>query len=181
MQNDPGLIERARRHDLEAFSQLYGENFERVFRYIKFKVGSQLEAEDMTQQVFVRAYEALPTFKDVSFSGWLMKIAHNLIVDYLRKKNKRQTVCLDELPLASDENPVLVVEQKSDVAWLKDALGRLTPAQQEVITLRFGSELPIAEVARILGKSEGAVKALQHSALKALRRIRYEEGRGKKS
>jgi len=110
-----------------------------------------------------------------------MKIAHNLIVDYLRKKNKRQTVCLDELPLASDENPVLVVEQKSDVAWLKEALGRLTLAQQEVITLRFGSELPIAEVARILGKSEGAVKALQHSALEALRRIRYEEGRGKKS
>ena len=175
MQNDPGLIERARRHDLEAFSQLYGENFERVFRYIKFKVGSQLEAEDMTQQVFVRAYEALPTFKDVSFTGWIMRIAHNLVIDYLRKRSKRKTVCIDELPLASDENPVLAAEQKFDTGRVKESLRRLTPAQQEVIALRFASELSIAEAARILGKSEGAVKALQHSALETLRRILNEE------
>jgi len=71
VQSESELIKRAKKHDGEAFSLLYEANFERVFRYIKFKVGSQPEAEDMTQQVFVKAYEALPSFKDVSFQGGL--------------------------------------------------------------------------------------------------------------
>jgi RNA polymerase sigma-70 factor (ECF subfamily) len=105
------------------------------------------------------------------FSSWLYRIAHNQVVDYLRKKSKRATVPLDESMPSFGDGPERAVEQKIAVEGLAVAAKKLTSAQQEVISLRFAAELSIAEVAEVMGKSQGAVKALQHSAIVALRKL----------
>ena len=126
----------------------------------------------MTQQVFLNALHSISSFKwkGIPFSAWLFRIAHNQIVDYLRKK-KNTAVPLDESLVSlvsNDNNPQLIVEQKLDTEQLLLATKQLTEAQREVISLRFAGELPIAQVAKAMGKSQGAVKALQHSAIVAL-------------
>jgi RNA polymerase sigma-70 factor (ECF subfamily) len=126
----------------------------------------------MTQQVFLNAIKSLPSykFKGMPFSSWLYRIAHNQVVDYLRKKSRRATVPIDET-LASDDDPTEQAEVKLEIEALAVAMKKLTAAQREVISLRFAAELSVAEVARSMGKSEGAIKALQHSAIAALRRV----------
>jgi RNA polymerase sigma-70 factor (ECF subfamily) len=170
VQKEESLVLRAQKHDQEAFAQLYEAYFDKIYRYVTLKLGDEMEAEDMTQQVFLNTLQSISSFKwkGKPFSAWLFRIAHNQVVDHLRKK-KRASVPLDESLPASD-NPQQLVERKLDIERLLSATRRLTEAQREVISLRFTSELPIAEVAQVMGKSEGAVKALQHSAILALRR-----------
>lgn len=180
MQEEQGLVARAQQHDEEAFAQLYERYFEKIYRYISLKIGDRYEAEDMTQQVFLKALKSISSFKwkNVPFSAWLYRIAHNQIVDYLRRNTRRPTAPLEEAMLHSEEpggGPQARLEAICDIERLIAATKKLTPAQREVIALRFSSELPIAEVSRIMGKSEGAVKALQHSAIQALRRIMVVE------
>ncbi len=172
MQDEENLVRRAKQRDQEAFSQLYEENFDKIYRYVALKIGDRIEAEDMTQQVFLKALQSISSFKwkGIPFSAWLFRIAHNQMVDYLRKKSKQATAPLDESQISSDSNPQLMAEHKLDIEQLLLATKKLTKAQQEVISLRFAGELPIAQVARIMGKSEGAIKALQHSAIVALRK-----------
>ncbi|MFC2001258.1 sigma-70 family RNA polymerase sigma factor [Chloroflexota bacterium] len=174
MHDEESLIRRAQQRDQEALTQLYEENFDKIYRYVVFKIGDRTEAEDITQQVFLKALKSISSFrwKGTSFSAWLYRIAHNQIVDHLRRKTKRATVPLDESLAGSDSSdPRVEVEQKLDIENLASATRKLTKAQQEVISLRFTSELSIAQVAGIMGKSEGAVKALQHSAILSLRRV----------
>ena len=172
MQNEESLIRRAQQRDQEAFAQLYEQHFDRIYRYVALRIGDKIEAEDMTQQVFINALQSISSFKwkGIPFSAWLFRIAHNQVVDYLRKKAKRATVPLDESRASSDSNPQLVAEHRLDIEQLLSATKRLTEAQREVISLRFAGELSIAQVAKIMSKSEGAVKALQHSAIAALRK-----------
>ena len=172
MQDEESLVRRAQQHDQEAFAQLYEEYFDKIYRYVALKIGDRMEAEDITQQVFLNAIKAISSFRwrGIPFSAWLFRIAHNQVVDYLRRKTKRPTMPLDESLVASDYDPQLIAGRKLDIERLYSAAGKLTPAQQEVISLRFAGELPIAQVAQIMGKSEGAVKALQHSAIVALRK-----------
>jgi len=173
VQDERSLIQRAQQLDQGAFAQLYEGHFDRIYRYIALKIGNKVEAEDMTQQVFLKALQSISSYKwrDTPFSAWLYRIAHNQVVDYLRKKTRQATVPLDESLAVSGSNHQKTTEQKLDIEKLMLATRRLTPAQQEVIALRFTSELSIAQVARIMGKSEGAVKALQHSAIVALRKL----------
>lgn len=172
MQNEESLVQRAQQRDQEAFAQLYEANFDRIYRYVVLRIGNETEAEDMTQQVFLNALQSISSFrwKGVPFSAWLFRIAHNQVVDYLRKKTRQATEPLDESLVISKSDPQLVVEQRLDIEQLMLATKQLTNAQQEVIALRFVSELSTAQVAKVIGKSEGAVKALQHSAIVALRK-----------
>ena len=173
MQDEQGLVRQAQQGDKEAFAQLYEAYFDKIYRYIVIKIGNKAEAEDMTQQVFLKAYQSIRSYKwkGVPFSAWLFRIAHNQIVDFFRKRSKRPTVGLNEAIVVSDDNPLRTVESRFDIERLRTATLRLTAAQQEVISLRFAGGLAIAEVARTMGKSEGAVKALQHSAVAALRKV----------
>ncbi len=172
MQNEEQLVERAKQHDQEAFAQLYEEYFDRIYRYIVFKIGDEMEAEDMTQQVFLKALRSISSFrwKGVSFSAWLFRIAHNQVVDYLRRRAKRVAVPLNESIVSGDDDPQKVTEQRADIEQVLSAAKHLTKAQREVVSLRFAGDLSIAEVARVMGRSVGAVKALQHSAVVALRK-----------
>ena len=172
MQDEASIVRLAQQRDPVALTQLYEENFDRIYRYIVLKIGDRTEAEDMTQQVFLKALQSISSFKwkGMPFSSWLYRIAHNQVVDYFRKKSRSATVPLDESLAAGNSDPERAAEQKMEIEHLTLAARGLTAAQQEVISLRFGGELSIAEVARAMGKSEGAVKALQHSAIVALRR-----------
>lgn len=173
MQNEGSLVRRAQQRDPVALTQLYEENFDRIYRYIVLKIGDRTEAEDMTQQVFLNALKSISSFKwkGMPFSSWLYRIAHNQVVDYLRKKGKRATVPLDESMKAGNDDPGHAAERKTEIEELAAATQKLTRLQQEVISLRFGGELSVAEVAKVMGKSEGAIKALQHSAIAALRKV----------
>ncbi len=173
MQEEQSLVLQAQKCNQEAFAKLYEQNFDKIYRYISLKVGNNTEAEDMTQQVFIKALQSISSYKwkDVPFSAWLFRIAHNQVIDYYRKQSRQSTTPLYEYMAVTNNNPEKAIEDKSDIERLLIASKKLTAAQQEVITLRFAGELPIAEVARIMGKTQGAIKALQHSAIAALRKL----------
>jgi RNA polymerase sigma-70 factor (ECF subfamily) len=173
VQDEQSLVRRAQQRDQAALTQLYEENFDRIYRYVVLKIGDRTEAEDMTQQVFLNALKSISSYKwkGMPFSAWLFRIAHNQVVDYFRKKSRRPTVPLDESMAMGGIDPQKVVERKVEIEQMAQATQKLTKAQQEVISLRFAGDLPIAEVAKVMGKSEGAIKALQHSAIVALRKV----------
>jgi RNA polymerase sigma-70 factor (ECF subfamily) len=137
-------------------------------------VGHAEVAEDLTGQVFMRMLEAVRSGRTwrTSFSGWLYRIAHNLVIDYYRRRGRASFVDLDDVdPVRSEADPLGAIEAKLDSERLQSALSRLTDEQAEVITLRFLEGLSIAEVATIMNKNEGAIKALQYRAVMALRRV----------
>jgi len=171
--DEESLARRAQQRDTEAFSQLYERYFDKMYRYIVFKIGNQSEAEDLTQQVFLKAWESVDSYKwrGFPFASWLFRIAHNQVVDYYRKNKKAHELPLDGIDLVSFEDPVEDAEKTLRAESLIEACGYLTRAQREVILLRFNAGLSTAEVAKSMGKSEGAIKALQHSALVALRKV----------
>ncbi len=172
LEDERDLVQRAKQRDEEAFTRIYECYFDKVYRYLVLKIGDRTEAEDLTQQVFLKVVRSITSFnwKGPPFSAWLFRIAHNQMVDYLRKEKKGRSVPLNE-NIVSRENPQQTVETSMDIEQLLKATKKLTEAQQEVISLRFSADLPTSEVARIMGKSEGAIKALQHSGIIALRKM----------
>ncbi len=174
MVNEEYIVQQAVDGNQTAFTQLYDLYFDRIYRYIYVRLRRQDEAQDLTQEVFIKALKAIESYKigKTPFASWLFRIAHNQVIDHVRKYRKGLEMSLDEAPpTVGCEDPVAIVEQNFEVAELHTAMMRLSPAQQEVISLRFIADLPIAEVARILGKREGTVKALQFNATIALRKL----------
>jgi RNA polymerase sigma-70 factor (ECF subfamily) len=174
VQEERSLIDRAQKGDQGALTQIYEENFDRIYRYVVLKIGDRTEAEDITQQVFVNCVKSISHYKygDTPFKAWLYRIAHNQIVDHLRRRSKRPTAELDEslVDHSREGDPEALAELSVQMETVVKATKNLTKAQQEVISLRFTSDLSVAEVAKIMNKSEGAIKALQHSAVAALRK-----------
>ncbi|MFC1978838.1 sigma-70 family RNA polymerase sigma factor [Chloroflexota bacterium] len=172
MQDEKNVVERAKNGDQNAFAQIYEEYFDRIYRYIAVRLGDRTEAEDLTEQVFLNSLESIRSFKwrGTPFSAWLFRIAHNQIVDYHRKMSKRQNLPLDEAILSGGVDTAAAAELSLTMDELKVAIEKLTELQRQTILLRFVSGFSIAETAKSLGKSDGAVKALQHSATAALRK-----------
>ena len=108
--------------------------------------------------------------------AWVFRIAHNLVVDYLRKVSKKQMVPLDEVSIEGSTDPVETAEHNLQVERLTEALKHLSPAQREVIGLRFFTGLSSIESGKILGKSPGAVREMQRAAVKSLRTILDRQG-----
>lgn len=172
MQDEESLVRRAQQNDHEALSRLYEEYLERVYRYVAIRVGNRLDAEDITSQVFVKVVQALPSYKlrGLPFSAWLFRIARNQVIDHMRKHSVKMETTWIEPSAVSQEDPIKLAELNIAIDELVKTLKLLTEAQRQVIELRFAAELSIAETASTMGKSESAVKALQYSALVALRR-----------
>jgi len=184
MLSEKELALRAKRHDPEAFAALYDKYVNKIYHYIYYKVGSVAEAEDLTAQVFLRAWEAIGSYewRDHPFSAWLFRIARNLVVDYHRAR--REMVPLDEpehrVPswaVSEAPPPDDVLQDYLTIEKLRKALSRLTQEQQEVIILRFLEGYSTAEVAAIMGKREGAIRGLQFRGLSALREIFRKEAK----
>jgi RNA polymerase sigma-70 factor, ECF subfamily len=178
LQDEEILVQRAQKLDSEAFAQIYEAYFDKIYRYLVVRIRNEDEAEDLTQQVFIKVLQSIGAFKSkgVPFSSWIYRIAHNLMVDFMRQQNKKSTVDIDGLQLPfTGEDPQQKIEMQVDIEEMKKAIQRLTASQQEVLCLRFTGELSIAQCADIMGKSEGAIKALQHSAVLALRKALVNE------
>ena len=174
MVNEEYIVQQAIDGNQWAFTQLYDIYFDRIYRYIYVRVRKQAEAEDLTQEVFIKALKAIGAYKKgkAPFASWLFRIAHNQIIDHVRKHGRNLETSLDDAPpTIASEDPVTMTEQRFEIAELNAAMMELPTAQQEVISLRFIADLPIADVARILGKSEGTVKALQFNGTLSLRKL----------
>jgi len=167
------LVDRARRKDAAAFGELYELHLDRIYRYVYYRVGSSSEAEDLTEQVFLKAWEAIGRYerRGLPFAAWLYRMAHNAVIDHYRAR--RPTTPIDETFDLEDErqNPAASAEAHFDREELKLAIGRLNSDQQTVVVLRFVEGLSHAEVGKILGKSEGAVRVIQHRALGVMQRF----------
>ena len=150
---------------------LYGEYYDKISRYASVHIGNRTDAEDIAGEVFLKALESLGSYKHrgIPMQAWLFKIAHNLVVDYLRKMSKRKTVDIDSITVRSNENPEAVAEVNIEVERVKKAMGQLTREQREVLSLRFFGELTSKETAAIMGKSDGAVREMQRAATSKLR------------
>jgi len=173
LQDEQELVRRAQQNNSEAFTQIYDAYFDKIYRYLAVRIRNETEAEDMTQQVFMKVLQSISSYKSkgLPFSSWIFRIAHNQMVDYFRQQNKKSTVDIEGLQLPYEgEDTQHRMEREVDIEELKKATQKLTQAQQEVLSLRFTSELSITECAKTMGKSEGAIKALQHSAVLALRK-----------
>jgi RNA polymerase sigma-70 factor, ECF subfamily len=169
------LLDSAKRAEPAALGMLYDQYIDRIYAYIYHRVGQADLAEDLTAQVFMRMLEAVRTGHgwQTSFSGWLYRIAHNLVIDHYRRRGRATFVDIeDAAPMqAHSGNPVESTESQFERQRLRQALAELTEEQAQVISLRFLEDLSIAEVAVIMQKTEGAVKALQYRAVLALRRV----------
>jgi RNA polymerase sigma-70 factor (ECF subfamily) len=166
------LLNRAREYDQAAIAEIYDRYSLRIYNYIYHRLGNAHLAEDLTATVFMRMLEAIRSSRawQTSFSGWLYRIAHNLVVDYFRA-GRQDDIPLDDWPIASHEHPADAAERSIAQQRLRAAISQLTDEQSTVITLKFLEGLSNSEVATVIGKSEGAVKSLQFRALAALRRM----------
>ena len=174
------LIRLAQQGDAEACTALYDRHYDAVYRYCYCRVSDVGLAQDITSEVFVRMVDKLDTFKirGRPLLAWLYTIARNLVADAHRQNGKAIHLPLDSaFPLSSSDkgDPIRSVERRIQAECLAAALRHLTEEQQQVILLKFMEDYKNGQVARILGKSEGAIKSLQHRALNALRRALEKE------
>ncbi len=164
------LVARAVRGDAEAFGDLYERYLDAIYRYVAARVGNTAEAEDLTETVFLKVWEALPRYdaRGLQFRALVYRVAHNLLVDFYRTHHREE-------PFESvaggthDGEPESGTIAGERAACLSAALAQLDPAQQQVVSLRFIAGMSHAETAQVIGKSGGAVRVLQHRALAALR------------
>ena len=170
------LVQRAQDGDATSFAELYERFYDKIFRYVRFKTSSSPDAEDITEEVFLRMLESINSFKwkGHPFSSWLFRIAHNLIVDYFRKSARHKTAPLEEARAhvgASSHDMDQHLDIKLSVERVQQVMVELTDLQKEIMSLRFGAGLSVRETAEATGKNENAVKASQHAAVKKLRTL----------
>jgi RNA polymerase sigma-70 factor (ECF subfamily) len=171
------LVQEAKAGDPEAFAQLYDAYVDRIYRYIYFRVSDDSLTEDLTSQVFLKAWEYLDRYQAGSspYLAWLYTIARNLVIDHYR--TKRETVNLDDIVHISgnEPSPDEEVQSRFEIDEMRDALQFLTDEQQQVLILRFISGLSTENVAEIMEKREGAIRALQMRALQTLSKYMMEK------
>jgi RNA polymerase sigma-70 factor (ECF subfamily) len=171
--DDLNLLERVRRLDPAALEEVHDTFYPAIFRYISYRVGDLQTAEDLTSEVFTRLLSAVRdrSAPKNTLKGWLYGVASRVVADHHRKSYRIQQVELSQAIESSTPGPAEAVSNKQNLEALHVAMKELTQDQQEVIALRFGYEMPIREVAQLMGKSEGAIKQLQARAVASLSRI----------
>ena len=163
------LVKRAIRDDFAAFGDLYGVYLDRIYRYVFYQVKDKMTAEDVTEEVFLKAWKAIKSCrgKERTFSSWLYRIAHNNVIDIFRGQQKRWTVDMETV--AELNQPAVEIETELDHQEILNSLTDLPPNQRQVIILKFIEGLDNLEIERIIGKSQGAIRVLQTRALAKLR------------
>lgn len=169
--DEPQLVRQAKAGDSDAFGKLYDAYLERIYRFIYFRVEDQQTAEDISSQVFLKAWENLGRFQigGTPFLAWLYTIAHNAVIDHYR--TRKVTAALDDVRLSDPGHAEWVengIDFSVEMQSIKNALSTLTDDQRQVLLLKFLDEMSNEEIARHLGKREGAIRALQMRGLKAL-------------
>lgn len=169
------LVERAK-HNSEAFGELYERYVDRIYQFIYYRVGNHQDAEDLTARVFTRVLKALPdyTYEGAPFAAWIFRIARNLVANWHRDNGRRTFISLEDMPflsrLRTQERPDRFVERSDEYKLLESVVSTLHEDRQTLLFLKFYERLTNAEIGIVLGRTEGAIKALYHRTLRALRR-----------
>ena len=174
LDGEENLIERAIRGRASAFGSLYDYYQPKIFRFVLIKVGRREEAEDLTHEVFLSAWKNIEAYKNLGFpfSSWLYKIARNQIADHYRTtKNEVRLENIDPEYFVAPASVQIDLGEKMEMEKVRLAIAKLKPEYQDVIIMRFVEDVPIKETAAALDKSEGAIKLLQHRAIKELKKI----------
>jgi RNA polymerase sigma-70 factor (ECF subfamily) len=167
------LVELAQQGDREALEGLYLHHFDRIYSYLHLSVGNRHDAEDLTTQTFLKMLEAIGRFrwKTAPFSAWLFRIAHNLAMDHFRATKRWQPEEEVPEPEGSEESSAEEAALQSiGRRSMLELIEKLSHEQKQVLTLKFVFNFSNGEAATILGKTEGAVKSLQHRALASLQK-----------
>ncbi len=171
-ESEEQLIERAR-HDVDAFGLLYERYVDRIYSYIYYRTGDPHEAEDLTARVFYRALGHMEQYRQrgAPFAAWLYRIAHNLVANWHRDRGRRRDIRLDDVTalVEKQDGPDRIAERSDDTRVLLGAMGILPAERQQLLILKFVDGLSNAEIARTMGRSEGAIKSLYHRTLISLR------------
>lgn len=174
------LVRRAIRGDVDAFGGIYDAYADRVYSFVNARLRNPQDAEDVTSVVFIKAFEAIGSYdrRGLPFGAWLFRIARNATIDHQRRAGKAP----EPVETIEDNAPTDAVLLEDEVAARVDGeairacVSRLTDEQAAVVACRFFFDLDVRETARTLGRTEGAIKALQHRALKSLGRMLEESG-----
>lgn len=167
------IVRRAQRREVEAVTQLYQLHVREIYRYCLFRVTDEAVAEDLTEEVFLNMLEALPRYVDrgIPFVGWLYRIARARVVDYHRRRARRQTDELTETLADATPGPEDQAIRHAEIHGLKQAMAQLSDDYHTVLQLRFMEGYGLEETARQMGKTIGATKVMQHRALRQLAQL----------
>jgi RNA polymerase sigma-70 factor (ECF subfamily) len=167
------LVDLAQQGDRAALEELYLIHFDRIYSYLHVTVGNRHDAEDLTTQTFLKMLESIGRFRwqSAPFSAWLFRIAHNLAMDHFRAHRRWQPEADVPEPIGSEE-PSAELEAMQSIGRqsMLELIEKLSPEQQQVLTLKFVFNFANADVGKILDKTEGAIKSLQHRALASLQK-----------
>jgi RNA polymerase sigma-70 factor, ECF subfamily len=175
--NDDALIRRAQALHPGALAELYDRHFDGIYRYLFTRIRHQADAEDLTEQVFLKMVDSIQRYRPrgVAFSSWLYRIAHNLLVDRYRRAGREAVELTDQVRDGGPHSDPAALAQNSELRrQLLAAIQRLTPEQQQVITMRFIDNLDVDEIARLTRRRSGAIHSMQHRALASLYRFLLE-------
>ena len=165
------LVDRAARGDAHAFRAIYEHLAPRLHRFVLVRVRETADAEDLVQRVFLKMIEALPRYeaRGVPFAAWVFRLARNTVIDFERTRHPHAPLdAVAERPTDA-AGPAELAEIEAERAEVRAALTTLTPDQQDVVTYRFFAGLAPGEIATLMGRREGSVRALQFRALESLR------------
>jgi RNA polymerase sigma-70 factor (ECF subfamily) len=167
-------LDRARREDRHAFAQLYDATYRRVFGYLLARVGERAAAEDLLQDVYLAALQAVGRFRgrtEGEFIGWLLKIAHAKVMDRFRSQYRHPELQVSDVAPTDLEDPLDAINQRLSLDEISEALSQLTEDQRNVVLNRLVLGLDLEETSKLMGKNVGSIKALQHRALAHLAKI----------
>jgi len=173
------LVQRAIGYDTEAFGRLYDMHVNRLYRHVYYRVGNKADAEDLTQQVFLKAWQAIGRYKKTAspFVAWLMTISHNLVIDFYRTRKAESYLDMDFAAHDPAPGPEQAAEASFEKQRLRRAILQLRSDEQQVVILRFIEGFEFREIASLLGKKEGNIRVILHRALVKLRhRLEKENG-----
>lgn len=174
---DAVLVTRAKAGDADAFGEIYERYVDRLYCYVAYRVANATDAEDLAEQVFLKAWEAIGRYEDrgLPLGAWLFRLAHNLVIDSYRLRRSDVPLSVfadtDDSGLAGPSDPPAEIGARFESAELHQAICSLNEEQRQVVLLRFVEGLSHGEVATIVGNSEGATRAVQHRALLTLARL----------
>ncbi len=174
--NDKFLVAASQAGDEEAFGKLYDKYSQLIYRFIVLRLNSREDANDLTSEVFLKAWQYLVTGKKNidNFKAWLYRLAGNLVIDHYRQSGRELQV-LDEGQwnkiIDETYNLEAQIKQKEDARWLRQAMEKLSQDERELLVMRYIDDLDIKEISAILDKTTGAVRVALHRAIKALKEV----------
>ena len=169
---EKGKTEAGRDNEV-VLASLYEEYYDKIARYVYAHIGDRTEAEDIAGEVFLKALESLKSYQErgVPMQSWLFRIAHNMVVDHLRKAAKRKTIPIGTVQIEGGTDPMTTAEINIEMESVTRTMEQITKEQREVLRLRFFGGLTSKEAGSILNKSDGAVREMQRAAIENLRKL----------